>query len=27
MMQPYVQDDGRILYPSERLEIWKNARQ
>ena len=27
MMQPYVQEDGRILYPSERLEIWKNARQ
>ena len=27
MMQPFVQVDGRILYPSERLEIWKNARQ
>lgn len=27
MMKPYVQEDGRILYPSERLEIWKNARQ
>lgn len=25
-MQPYVQPDGRILTPTERLEIWKNQR-
>lgn len=23
MMKPYVQDDGRILSPAERLELWK----
>jgi hypothetical protein len=27
MMQPYVQADGSILYPYQRLQLWQNARQ
>jgi len=27
MMQPYVQPDGSILYPYQRLQLWQNARQ
>lgn len=26
MMLPYVQEDGRILTPAERIEIWKSQR-
>ncbi len=26
-MQPYVQTDGRILYPAERLKIWREQQE
>ncbi len=26
-MQPYVQTDGHILYPSERLKIWREQQE
>ena len=26
-MEPYVQEDGRILYPFERLQLWKQHRE
>ena len=27
VQEPYVQPDGSILYPYQRLQLWQNARQ